>query len=106
MQIDYIKVWTVVILSGLITFLIRYFFIQFLKDNLNENLREFLSFIPPAVLSALVFYGVFDKGINSLYLSNYRIWAMVVAFFISWKFKNMLLTIIGGMSIIWFFNWL
>jgi branched-subunit amino acid transport protein len=100
-----LKVWIIILISGLITFLIRYFFIQFLKNNVNENLKEFLSFIPPAVLTALVFYGVFDKGIDSLYLSNYRIWAIIVAFFVAWKFKNVLFTIISGMGIIWFFNW-
>ncbi len=106
MQYDSFKTWFVVIAGGFITFFIRYFFIQFLKDNVSENIKEFLSFIPPAVLSALVFYGVFDEGINSLYFVNPKIVAIIIAFFVAWKFNNVLLTIFGGMSIIWLFNWL
>jgi branched-subunit amino acid transport protein len=75
-----------------------------MKGQIRDEIKEFLSFIPPAVLSALVFYGIFDKGLDSLYLSNIKIYAGIVAFFVALKFKNMLLTIISGMAIIWIMN--
>jgi branched-subunit amino acid transport protein len=72
-----------------------------MKSDIGDGLKELLSFIPPAVLSALVFYGVFDKGTDSLFFSNPKIWAAVIALIVALKFKNMLLTIFSGMAIIW-----
>lgn len=97
-------IWTAIILSGVVTFLIRFVLIQYMGKQISPKLNEILSFVPPAVLSALTFHGLFENGINSVYLSNPKIWAALFALIIVIRFKNVIATIIAGMSVLWLTN--
>ncbi len=96
--------WLTILLSGAVTFFIRFFFIQFIHDNLSQNTKELLSFIPPAVLSALVAGSVFTEGASSVTFSSPYLWASLTALIVVIKFKNILLTIAAGMAVIWLWN--
>src|SRR5512135_556785 len=93
------NIWLVMLLGGLITFLIRFSFIYlFGKFHIPETVRRALHYVPPAVLSALIFPELFlPNDTLNLSLGNTRLLAGLVAVLVAWFSKNTLLTIIAGM---------
>lgn len=93
------SIWLVFLLGGLLTFGMRYSFIYLLgRYELPETLRRALRFVPPAVLSAIVFPELFIRaGEFNLSLTNFRLLAGLAAVLVAWRTKNTLLTILAGM---------
>ena len=102
------NVWLVLVLGGLITFLIRFSFIfLFGKFDIPDVVRSALHYVPPAVLSAIVFPELFlPNGTLDLSLSNIRLLAGLVAILVAWYSKNTLLTIVVGMLVLVLLQWL
>jgi branched-subunit amino acid transport protein len=64
--------------------------------------RRALRFVPPAVLSALIFPELLlPGGALNLSLGNPRLLAGALAALIAWRTKNMLLAIAVGMVALW-----
>jgi branched-subunit amino acid transport protein len=89
-------------LGGLLTFGMRLSFIYLLgRFEVPEAMRRALRFVPPAVLSAIVFPEVLrPTGSMDLSLDNHRLLAGVIAILVAWRTKNMLLTILLGMILL------
>lgn len=105
MQIDQTTyLWLTIVLCGIVTFLIRFIMIQLLGKKINPKLNEILSFVPPAVLSTLTFHEIFNEGITSVYITNPKIWAALFALVVVLRFKNIIATIMAGMSVLWITN--
>ena len=102
------SVWMVMLLGGLITFLIRFSFIfLYGKFHIPDVVRSALHYVPPAVLSAIVFPELFlPNGTLDLSLSNIRLFAGLVAILVAWYSKNTLLTIVVGMMVLVLLQWL
>jgi branched-subunit amino acid transport protein len=102
------NVWPVMLLGGLITFATRFSFIYlFGKFQVPETVRRALHYVPPAVLSAIVFPELFLRdGALDLSFSNVRLLAGLVAILVAWYSKNTLLTILVGMLALILFQWL
>jgi branched-subunit amino acid transport protein len=102
------NVWLVMLLGGLITFATRFSFIYlFGKFHVPETVRRALHYVPPAVLSAIVFPELFLRdGALDLSFSNVRLLAGLVAILVAWYSKNTLLTILVGMLALILFQWL
>jgi branched-subunit amino acid transport protein len=94
------NIWVVLILGGLLTFGMRFSFIYlFGRFEVPETLRRTLRFVPPAVLSAIIFPELLmPNGQLDLSLSNHRLLAGLVAMVVGWLTKNTLLTILAGMA--------
>ena len=93
------NIWLVMLLGGLITFLMRFSLIYlFGKFHIPNTMRKALHYVPPAVLSAIIFPELFLRD-EKLFLSldNQRLLAGLVATLVAWWSKNILLTIIAGM---------
>jgi branched-subunit amino acid transport protein len=88
----------VMLLGGLITFGIRFSFIYlFGRFEVPETIRKALHYVPPAVLSAIVFPELFlQDGTLNLSLDNTRLLAGLAAILVAWFSKNTLITIIAG----------
>lgn len=101
------SIWPVMLLGGLVTFGIRFSFIYlFGRFHIPGALRRALHYIPPAVLSALVFPELFlQDGVLRLSLENVQLLAGLVAVAVAWYSKNTLLTILVGMLALLFFQW-
>lgn len=101
------SIWPVMLLGGLVTFGIRFSFIYlFGRFHIPGALRRTLHYIPPAVLSALVFPELFlQDGVLRLSLENVQLLAGLVAVAVAWYSKNTLLTILVGMLALLFFQW-
>ena len=93
------NIWLVMLLRGLITFGMRFSLIYlFGRFEVPEMIRKALHYVPPAVLSAIIFPELFlrDEMLN-LSLDNHRLLAGLVAVLVAWFSKNILITIIAGM---------
>lgn len=93
------NIWLVMLLGGLVTFGMRFSLIYlFGRIHVPETLRRALHYVPPAVLSAIIFPGLFLRdGQLSLSLDNVRLLAGLGAVLVAWFSKNTLLTILAGM---------
>ena len=87
------------LLGGLITFGMRFSLIYlFGRFQVPETMRRALHYVPPAVLSAIIFPELFlHNGAMNLSLENDRLLAGVIAMLVAWFSKNTLITIIAGM---------
>jgi branched-subunit amino acid transport protein len=93
------NIWFVMLIGGLITFGMRFSFIYlFGKFHIPETIRRALHYVPPAVLSAIVFPELFlHNGALNLSFGNYRLLAGMFAVLVAWYTKNTLITILAGM---------
>jgi branched-subunit amino acid transport protein len=94
-----VNIWLVMLLGGLITFGMRFSLIYlFGRFEVPETMRRALHYVPPAVLSAIIFPELFlHDGVVNLSLDNTRLLAGLIAIVVAWFSKNTLITIIVGM---------
>ena len=92
--------WLTITAAGILTFLTRLSFF-FLMDRWEppDMLKRGLRYVPPAVLSAIIFPELLLHG-GSLDLSfgNVRLLAGMVAILVGWRTRNVFLTIAAGMA--------
>ena len=102
------NIWLVMLLGGVITFAIRFSLIYlFGRLHIPETIRRALRYVPPAVLSAIVFPELFlHDGALNLSLDNIRLLAGLVAILVAWISRNTLVTIIAGMLALFLLQWL
>ena len=94
------NIWLILLLGGLITFGMRFSFVWLLgRFEVPVTMRRALHYVPPAVLSAIVFPELFLPN-NSLDLSlgNSRLLAGLISIAVAAWTKNSLLTILAGMA--------
>ena len=92
------NIWLIMLVGGLITFGMRFSFVWLLgRYEVPVTMRRALHYVPPAVLSAIVFPELFlPSGQLDLSLGNARLLAGLVAIAIAAWTKNSLLTILAG----------
>ena len=98
-----LKLWLTIASIGIVTFALRLSFILLLgRINVPSLVQRGLRFVPAAALSALVFPGfLLNQGTLDISLGNERLIAGVLAAFVAWRTKNVLLTICVGMMGLW-----
>lgn len=101
------NIWLVMLLGGLITFAIRFSLIYlFGRFHIPETMRQALRYVPPAVLSAIIFPELFfHEGTLNLSLDNTRLLAGLVAIVVAWISRSTLITIIAGMFVLFLLQW-
>jgi branched-subunit amino acid transport protein len=94
------NIWLVMLLGGVVTFGMRFSLIYlFGRFQVPEMMRRALHYVPPAVLSAIIFPELFLRnGSIDLSLGNTRLLAGLVAVLTAWFSRNTLITIIAGMA--------
>lgn len=97
------NIWTIMIALGLLTFATRLSFILLLERvNLPRNFHRALRFVPIAVLSAIIAPELgYSNNTLALSLTNPRLLAGLVATFVAYRTKNVILTILAGMVVLW-----
>jgi len=94
-----VTVWLVLALGGLLTFGMRFSLIYlFGRIEIPRALQRALHYVPPAVLSAIIFPDLFytERGLD-LSLTNPRLIAGAIAIVVAWFGKRTLLTIVVGL---------
>ncbi len=102
------NVWLTMIIAGLLTYGIRLSFIVLFGDGeIYEPIRRGLRFVPPAVLTAIIFPELlFPNGSQEISLLNTRLIAGFLAILVAWRTKSVILTILVGMAVLWVLEWL
>ena len=97
------SLWLLFVAIGLGTFLLRFLFIYlFGKIAMPNWLSRALRFVPAAALAALVFPALtHPSGYLDLSLHNLRLLAGLGGAIVAWKTRNVLLTILVGMVLLW-----
>ncbi len=95
-------IWLTIIIVGLLTYLTRISSIVLLgQRQIPARLSRALRFVPPAVLSALIFPAlILSESGQTISLINERFIAGLIAAIIAWKTKNIVLTIVVGMVVL------
>jgi branched-subunit amino acid transport protein len=97
------NIWLVMLAIGAITFLTRLSFILlFSRMEVTPMMQRALRFVPPAVLSAILFPELVwrDAGLD-LSLGNERFVAGLLAALVAWRTRNVLLTLGVGLVALW-----
>ncbi len=102
------SIWWVMVLGGLLTFGTRLSFIVLLgRTSIPDWLVRALRFVPPAVLSAIIFPDLFlDQGVLAVSQANHRLLAGLAAVLAAIWRRNTYLTILVGMAALLLLEWL
>ncbi len=95
------NLWLVVVAAAVGTYLLRVSFVGLFGrlDDVPPRAKRVLSFVPPAVLAALVLPElVLSDGALAVSLGNDRLLAGVVAAVVAWRTEDMLATVGVGMA--------
>ena len=95
--------WIVMLGGMAVTYGIRLSFIALLPaERMPPVLRRALRYVPPAVLSAIILPELIrPDGPLDLTLANSRLLAGLVAAIVAWVSRNIWLTILVGMAVLW-----
>lgn len=102
------QLWVTIGVASLLTFGLRFSFIA-LADRLRPPplARRALSYVPPAILSALVWPAVaWREGRLDLSFHNLFLVASLIAAVVAWRTGNIFLTLATGMLSLWVIRWL
>ena len=96
------NIWLVMVLGGVITFGLRFSLIYlFGRLHVPETMRRALHYVPPAVLSAIIFPELFLRnGVLDVSIENIRLLAGLAAVLVAWFSRNTLITILSGMVVL------
>ncbi len=97
------SLWLLFLAIGIGTFLLRFLFIYlFGKIAMPDWLRRALRFVPAAALAALVFPALtHPSGHLDISVHNFRLLAGLGGAIVAWRTRNVLLTILVGMALLW-----
>lgn len=100
-----VHLWTIILSVGIATFIIRFSFIWLLGNRkINLTIQSLLSFVPPAVLAALITPSFLLTPEAQFSMVNQRMWAGLFAALVAWKTRNVICTIVSGMFCLWVFS--
>ena len=96
--------WSLIICCGIITYLTRFLMIAILKKEMfNDRMREVLSYVPSAIFPAIIFPAIFLDNLGQFQLEdNPKILAAAIAMIIGIISRNIIATIISGLTSYWF----
>ena len=93
------NIWIYTIIIGVLTFLSRYLVTAYANTKTyNETTKKVLSYVPSAVFPSLIFPAVFYENNSLIFYSN-EVLAFMAAVIVSIILKNILITVITGISI-------
>ena len=99
--------WLAILAVGAVTFLLRASFIVFADPHRFPHFfRQALTFVPPAVLAAIVAPGLLvHHGALDLSLDNPHWMAGLVAILVATRARSVLPAIASGMAALWLLQW-
>ena len=98
-------IWVKMIIAGIITFLTRFLLVSLIKKNsLTNKTKIVLSYLPSAVFPAIIFPAVFLNLNGQLFIEdNPKIIGAITAVLVGYFSKNVVITIILGLLVYWFY---
>jgi len=101
------SIWLLILSVAAVTFLLRASFIVFANpQRFPHAFRQALTFVPPAVLAAIVVPGlVMPEGVLDVSLANPRWIAGLVAIAAATRLRHPLAPIAVGLPLLWCLQW-
>lgn len=101
------NIWLILILGGIATYLTRLSMIWlFSRWEIPAWLQRALRLVPAGVFSAIIAQEVLtENGMVNLSPHNTRILAAAIATIVAWRTRNVILTILIGMAVLWVLQW-
>jgi len=95
--------WSLIFVCGIITFFIRFIPLSgILNFKGSKTYIRLIQIIPVVVLTPIIFQAVFFISKNNIVLlNNPKLYAAVFGIIVSFYFKNVIYTIIIGMTSFW-----
>lgn len=92
--------WLIMLGIGILTYGVRLSFILLMERiEIPNILLRALRFVPVAVFSAIIFPELLvHEGVLNLSLNNARLLAGILAALVAWRTKNVVFTILVGMT--------
>ena len=73
------------------------------KNVFNENFRKILDYVPSVVFPSIIFPGVLLNDYGTLVtITDPKIYGALTAIFVGYFSRNVILTIISGLTSYWF----
>ena len=96
--------WTSIFIAGLITYFTRMSMVTLIdKDIFTENFRKILNYVPSVVFPSIIFPGVLLDDFGSFVnITDPKIYGALIAIIVGYFSKNVILTIISGLTSYWF----
>lgn len=96
-------IWSMILVVGLLSFVIRYFPIALLSRlELPGLLKRVLIYVPPAVMLAIIAPALFfPGGAPNIVFDMPRLAAAALAALVAWRTRSVLWTVIAGMCTLW-----
>ena len=96
--------WTTIFIAGFITYFTRVGMITLInKDVFNENFKKILNYVPSVVFPSIIFPGILLDDYGTLVtVTDPKIYGALTAIIIGYLSKNVILTIISGLTSYWF----
>jgi branched-subunit amino acid transport protein len=104
--VDKSNFWSIIITLGIGTLCIRAsFFFLYSYIKISPRIKKAFSFIPAAVLPALVIPSVvFHQGQVELFAGHERVIALLIATVVSYKTQSVLFTVVTGIASLFALN--
>lgn len=96
------RLWAIFVAMGVVTLALRASFLV-LQDRvaLPPGLRRALTYVPPAILAAIVAPALLASGPTSIGPVDARLPAAVLATIVAWRTRSVLATLTVGMVALW-----
>ena len=102
-------IWLLMITTGLFTFATRFIMFSNLgRTSLPGWLVDALNYVPIAVLTAIIVPAVLidPAGTTIAIVDNPRLYAALVAIAVALWTRQVILTIVAGLGMLWLLQWL
>ena len=95
--------WFTIIIAGIITYLMRMTMVALVdRDLLGERVKAVLAYVPSAVFPAIIFPGIFINDYGAfLEMNDPKIFGAIVAIVVGYFSRNVIATILSGLSSYW-----
>ena len=95
--------WFTIIIAGIITYLMRMTMVALVdRDLLGERVKAVLAYVPSAVFPAIIFPGIFINDLGTfIEMNDPKIFGAIVAILVGYFSRNVIATILSGLSSYW-----
>ena len=95
--------WLTIIMAGIVTYFTRMSMIALVdRDLLGEKVKEVLAYVPSAVFPAIIFPGIFINDYGTfIEINDPKILGAIIAILVGYFSRNVIATILSGLSSYW-----
>ena len=95
--------WLTIIIAGIVTYFMRMTMVALVdRDLLGEKVKAVLAYVPSAVFPAIIFPGIFINDYGAfIEMNDPKIFGAIVAILVGYFSRNVIATILSGLSSYW-----